>query len=142
MESMANNTEYLWQVQRKNKVLQLWSTKRLVSSFHHIRVPNLHLIHSIFGFYRRYTILPYNSRVQITMYLGAKKRLGVLMQPYERPNKSAVTKNYRISSYIFRPFIVSTHFCPVTFGLMYCDLGFPNSKKNSFCGNYMRKYGM
>ena len=39
--------------------------------------------------------------------------------------------SYRISSYSFRPWIVSTHFCTVTFG-------FQNLKKNSFSGNYMR----
>ena len=32
------------------------------------------------------------------------------------------------------PDIVSAHLCTVTFG-------FPDSKKNSFRGNYMRKYG-
>ena len=41
--------------------------------------------------------------------------------------------------YSFLPLIVSAHsplaLCTVT-------LGFPNSKKNSFHGNYMRKYGM
>ena len=35
----------------------------------------------------------------------------------------------------FRPWIVSAHLCTVTFR-------FPNSKKNSFRGNYMRKYGI
>ena len=34
----------------------------------------------------------------------------------------------------FHPWIVSAYLCTVTFG-------FPNSKKNSFRGNYMRKYG-
>ena len=29
---------------------------------------------------------------------------------------------YRISSYSFRPWIVSAHLCTVTFGLMYCEL--------------------
>ena len=40
---------------------------------------------------------------------------------------------YCISSYSFRSWIVSSHLCTVTFG-------FPNPKKNSFRGNYMRKY--
>ena len=35
----------------------------------------------------------------------------------------------------FLQWIVSAHSCTVTFG-------FPNSKKNSFSGNYMRKYGI
>ena len=34
----------------------------------------------------------------------------------------ATLKNYRISSYSFRPLIVSAPLCTVTFGLMYCDL--------------------
>ena len=40
----------------------------------------------------------------------------------------------------FLPGIVSTHLFTVTFCLMYCRFGFPNSKKNSLRGNYMRKY--
>ena len=40
-----------------------------------------------------------------------------------------------ISSYSFRPWIVYAHLCTVT-------SGFPNSKKNSFRGKYMRKYGI
>ena len=39
---------------------------------------------------------------------------------------------YRISSYSFRPWIVSAHLFTVTFGLMYCDFGISKSKKNSF----------
>ena len=48
--------------------------------------------------------------------------------------------DYCISSYSFHPWIVSAPLCTVTFGL--CSFGFPNSKKNSFRGNYMRKYGI
>ena len=43
-------------------------------------------------------------------------------------------KSYRISSYSFRPWIVSAHLCTMTFGLMYCDLWISKFK------NYMRKY--
>ena len=46
---------------------------------------------------------------------------------------SSLKSKYHISSYSFCPWIVSTHLCTVTFG-------FPNSKKNSFRGNYMKKY--
>ena len=46
---------------------------------------------------------------------------------------------YRISSYSFLPWIVSSHSCTVIFGLMYCALF---TKRNSFRGNYMRKYGI
>ena len=53
---------------------------------------------------------------------------------------------YRISSYSFRPWIVSSleqfpHIY-VLWPLVLCTVtfGFPNSKKNSFRGNYMRKY--
>jgi hypothetical protein len=42
---------------------------------------------------------------------------------------------YRISANSFLPWIVSAHLCTVTFG-------FPLSKKNSFRGNYSRKYGI
>ena len=47
---------------------------------------------------------------------------------------------YHISSYNFRPWIVSAH---VLWPLALCivTLGFPNSKKNSFCRIYIRKYG-
>ena len=42
----------------------------------------------------------------------------------------------------FLPWIVSTHLCTV-WPLAFCTVtfGFPNAKKNSFHGNYMRKYG-
>ena len=36
---------------------------------------------------------------------------------------------YRISSYSFRPWIVSAPLCTVTFGLMYCDLWISKFKK-------------
>ena len=36
---------------------------------------------------------------------------------------------YRISSYSFRPWIVSAHLCTVTFGLMHCDLWISKFKK-------------
>ena len=39
---------------------------------------------------------------------------------------------YRISSYSFRPWIVSSHLCTVTFGLMYCDLWISKFKKEWF----------
>ena len=54
---------------------------------------------------------------------------------------------YRISSYSFRPWIISSleyfpHIC-VLWPLALCTVtfGFPKSRKNSFRGNYMRKYG-
>ena len=49
---------------------------------------------------------------------------------------------YRIFSYSFCPWIVSARLCTVTFGLMYCDLWISKFKKNSFHGNYIRKYGI
>ena len=74
---------------------------------------------------------------------------GIMSFPLDRPNtkfagffisskwifvwKSKYTKksqnNYRISSYSFRPRIVSAHLCTVTFGLMYCDLWISKFKK-------------
>ena len=55
---------------------------------------------------------------------------------------------HRISSYSFRPWIVSSlKYFPHIYVLWHLALcivtfGFPNSKKNSFRGNYMRKYGI
>ena len=49
--------------------------------------------------------------------------------------ESNLDDKYSISSYSFLPWIVSAHLCTVTFG-------FPNPKKISFRGNYMRKYGI
>jgi hypothetical protein len=55
---------------------------------------------------------------------------------------------YHISSYSFRPWIVSSlEYFPhiyVLWPLALCTVtfGFPSSKKNSFRGNYMRKYGI
>ena len=40
-----------------------------------------------------------------------------------------VNKDYRISSYSFRPWIVSSPLCTATFDLMYCDLWVFKSKK-------------
>ena len=59
-----------------------------------------------------------------------------VLKVYFKPSKKS---GYRISSYSLGPWIVSAHLCNVTFGLMYCD---PSPKKNSFRGNYMRKYGI
>ena len=44
---------------------------------------------------------------------------------------------YHISENSFRPWIVSSLLCTVTKGWRYIR---PNSKKNSFCGNYSQKY--
>ena len=52
---------------------------------------------------------------------------------YKSTNGSLSGEEYRIFSYSFRPWIVSTHLSTMI-------LGFPNSKKNSFRENYMRKY--
>ena len=41
----------------------------------------------------------------------------------------AQSLNYRISSYSFRPWIVSAHLCTVTIGLIYCDLWISKFKK-------------
>ena len=41
--------------------------------------------------------------------------------------------------YTVFPRIVSAHLCTMNFGLMYCT---HSPKKNSFRGNYMRKYGI
>ena len=51
---------------------------------------------------------------------------------------------YRISSYSFRTFMYCDLWPYILWPLALCTVtfGFPNSKKNSFRGNYMRKYGM
>ena len=88
--------------------------------------------HAVYSWYRSfYGILHLLFDREIVLYSLLSKELQI---KWLVAVDSSFWK-YRISSYSFRPWIVSAHLCTVTFE-------FPNSKKNSFRGNYMRKYGI